>query len=117
MGIMNEFNHLPIVDPWMGAIRRFDVASPTDKMREEHRAEVAKITGEDPDERVVLIGSVEAGLPDSGVETFDVEPPTEEMLAEHRAVVAGIVGSETVKLSKAGIVWAAIKAATKGRVI
>ena len=113
---MSEFfsDHLPFVDP---AIQRFDVTPPTDEERNAHRDEVAKITGEDPDLRKASIGSVEAGIRESAIETFYVEPPTAEMLAEHRAVVAGIVGSETVKLSKAGIVWAAIKAATKGRVI
>lgn len=58
--------------------------------------------------------SVEAGLRKSARET-DVAPPAEEMPTEHYEVV-GVVGSNAI-LSDADIVRAAIKAATKGRVI
>ena len=107
-------------DPLHGAIQRFEVPAPTEEMRKAHRAEIARITDEEDVERIPTMGSVEAGLRENAVETFDVQPPTAEMLAEHRAEyarVAGTVGSEAVKLSKAGINWAAVRAGIKGRVI
>lgn len=91
---MSEFDHLPFVDPLQGAIQRFKVDPPTDEMREAHRAEVARITGEDPDLRRPTVDSVEAGLRESAIVTFDVPKPTPKMLAAHRAIVASMEGSE-----------------------
>ena len=119
---MSEFfsDELPFVAPLQGAIQRFEVPAPTDAILAEHRAEVARVTGEHGvTKRYPSQGSVEAGLRESAVETFYVPPPTEEMMEAHRAEyarLAGTVGSEAVKLTKTVIIWTAVRAGLKGRV-